>query len=250
MRRSIVIGNWKMNGTISSTREFLQALRYRVDQDGGLGAIGVCVPYIFIPIAREILGDSRILLGAQNVADHSAGAYTGEVSARMLREYDCRLAIVGHSERRLLYGESNELVAARFSQAVESGIMPVFCVGETLDQRERGETFDTIMAQLEVVMAKSGVQALSDAVVAYEPVWAIGTGKTATCDQAQEVHAFIRNRIAAADKTVAESLRILYGGSVKPENAADLFSMPDIDGGLIGGASLDADSFLTIYYSV
>ncbi len=239
-----------MNGTLESSRDLLQKLRNRVDREGSRGEIGVCVPYVFIPEAREILNRSPILLGSQNVADQSSGAYTGEISARMLQEFDCRLAIVGHSERRLLYGESNELVAARFRQAIDSGLVPVLCVGETLEQRERGETFDTVLAQLNAVFARSGVQSLLNAIIAYEPVWAIGTGKTATGEQAREVHAFIRNKIAGIDEAVAEGLRILYGGSVKPDNARDLFSMPDIDGGLIGGASLDAESFLTICYSV
>ncbi|MGH8549190.1 MAG: triose-phosphate isomerase [Methylococcales bacterium] len=250
MRRSIVIGNWKMNGTLKSSRELLQTLRDQVDREYCGGEIGICVPYIFIPQARDILDGSRILLGSQNVADQASGAYTGEVSAQMLKEYDCRLAIVGHSERRLLYSESNELVAARFRQAFDVGLIPILCVGETLEQRERGETCETVLAQLETVFAGSGIHSLNKAILAYEPVWAIGTGKTATSEQAQEVHAFIRNKIACTDKAVADGLRILYGGSVKPDNARDLFSMPDIDGGLIGGASLEADSFLTICYSV
>ncbi|MGH8556309.1 MAG: triose-phosphate isomerase [Methylococcales bacterium] len=250
MRRSIVIGNWKMNGTLQSSRDLLQELRNKIDPNGNQGEIGICVPCIFISEAKEILGDSRILLGSQNVADKPCGPFTGEISARMLREYDCKLAIVGHSERRLLYGESNELVAARFKQAVDAGLAPILCVGETLDQRERGETFDRVGTQLDAVLAASGIQSLESAVVAYEPVWAIGTGKTATSHQAQEVHAFIRNKISGADKAVAGNLRIVYGGSVKPKNAAELFSMPDIDGGLIGSASLDAGSFLEICYSV
>ncbi len=250
MRRSIVVGNWKMNGTLQSSRDLLQELRNKIDQNGNRGEIGVCAPYIFIPEARQILGDCRILLGSQNVGDKPCGAFTGEISARMLREYDCKLAIVGHSERRLLYGESNELVAARFKQAVDAGLAPILCVGETLEERERGETLDRVGAQLDAVLNGSGIQSLESAMVAYEPVWAIGSGKTATSHQAQEVHAFIRNKISGADQSVASGLRILYGGSVKPNNAAELFSMPDVDGGLIGGASLDARSFLAICYSV
>lgn len=250
MRRAIVIGNWKMNGTLGSSRKLLQNLRDRVEREESRGEIGVCVPYVFIPLAREILDRSPILLGSQNVADQSSGAFTGEISAQMLKEFDCRLAIVGHSERRLFYRESSELVAARFKQAIDGGLVPVLCVGETLEQRERGETFDVVQSQLNAVLARSGIEALRNAIVAYEPVWAIGTGKTATSEQAQEVHAFIRDRIACLDEEVAGGLRILYGGSVKPDNAAGLFSMPDLDGGLIGGASLDADSFLTICYSV
>ncbi|MGR9105991.1 MAG: triose-phosphate isomerase [Gammaproteobacteria bacterium] len=249
MRKPLVVGNWKMNGTVESSGQLLQELRDRIDAVPGQAEIGVCVPYLFIPLAQEILKGSRILLGAQNVADQSSGAFTGEISAGMLKEYNCRLAIVGHSERRLLYGESDELVAARFKYAVEGGLVPILCLGETLEQREAGATLSTVVRQLDAVIALCGVQSLHSAVIAYEPVWAIGTGRTATSDQAQEVHDGIRNKIAGLDKAVARGLRILYGGSVKPDNAAELFSMPDIDGGLIGGASLDAESFLKIYYS-
>ncbi len=239
-----------MNGTSASSRELLQEILDDADRSGSSCDVGVCVPYIFIPEAREILDGSRILLGAQNVADQSSGAYTGEISAQMLKEYECRLAIVGHSERRLHYGESNELVAARFRQAVDGGLIPILCVGETLGQRERNETFATIVNQLNAVLEVSGTQYLKNAIVAYEPVWAIGTGKTATSDQAQEVHRFIRSKVAGIDQAIADRLRILYGGSVKAENAAELLAMPDIDGGLIGGASLNAESFLMICNSV
>jgi triosephosphate isomerase len=198
----------------------------------------------------SLLNDSRVLFGSQNVADRQAGAYTGEVSAQMLKEFGCTLAIVGHSERRALYGESNELVAERFRQAVGEGLVPVLCVGETLDQRQQDKTFDIIDAQLNAVLDTSGTEALDGVIVAYEPVWAIGTGMTATDEQAQEVHQYIRNRVADRNQTIAQELRIVYGGSVKPDNAARLFSMPDIDGGLIGGASLEADSFLSICCSV
>lgn len=250
MRQPIIVGNWKMNGTSASSRELLQEILDDADRSGSSCDVGVCVPYIFIPEAREILDGSRILLGAQNVADQSSGAYTGEISAQMLKEYECRLAIVGHSERRLHYGESNELVAARFRQAVDGGLIPILCVGETLGQRERNETFATIVNQLNAVLEVSGTQYLKNAIVAYEPVWAIGTGKTATSDQAQEVHRFIRSKVAGIDQAIADRLRILYGGSVKAENAAELLAMPDIDGGLIGGASLNAESFLMICNSV
>jgi triosephosphate isomerase (TIM) len=250
MRQSIIVGNWKMNGTSVSSRALLHAIVDHAGRDGSGGDIGVCVPYIFIPEARRIVDGSRVLLGAQNVADQPSGAYTGEISAQMLKEYECRLAIVGHSERRLHYGESNELVASRFKQAVDGGLTPILCVGETSDQRERNETFATIIAQLDAVLGVSGIQYFKNAIVAYEPVWAIGTGKTATSDQAQEVHRLIRNNIAGIDQTIADALPILYGGSVKPENAAELFAMPDIDGGLIGGASLNAESFLAICNSV
>lgn len=249
MRRPIVIGNWKMNGSLESSRRLVLAIGGKASDDCGTD-VGVCVPFVFIPEVSSLLNDSRVLFGSQNVADRQAGAYTGEVSAQMLKEFGCTLAIVGHSERRALYGESNELVAERFRQAVGEGLVPVLCVGETLDQRQQDKTFDIIDAQLDAVLDTSGTEALDGVIVAYEPVWAIGTGMTATDEQAQEVHQYIRNRVAGRNQTIAQALRIVYGGSVKPDNAARLFSMPDIDGGLIGGASLEADSFLSICCSV
>jgi triosephosphate isomerase (TIM) len=245
MRRPLIVGNWKMNGTRESAKQLLADLLSGLGNDG-TREVGVCVPYVFIPAAAEQLADALIALGAQNVGDHEAGAFTGEVSASMLKEFGCRLAIVGHSERRALYYESDELVAARYSQSLAHDIRPILCVGETLEQREGGKTFDVVDQQLSAVLDASGAKSLFSAVIAYEPVWAIGTGVTASVDQAQEVHAFIRNRVAELDKEAAEQVRILYGGSVKPDNAAGLFAMPDIDGGLIGGASLDADAFLAI----
>ena len=249
MRRAFVVGNWKMNGRRDSSRELLRRLLQGIASTETVD-IGVCVPYVFIPEASELLANSPIMLGSQNVADKESGAFTGEVSGTMLVEYGCRLAIVGHSERRALYGESSELVAGRYQQAIASGLIPILCVGETLAQREQGLTFDVVDSQLSPVLNLAGVASLRHAVIAYEPVWAIGTGKTATTDQAQEVHGMIRNRIAELDQEVADGLRILYGGSVKPENASELFKMTDIDGGLIGGASLDADSFLSICNAV
>lgn len=250
MRQAIVIGNWKMNGTLESTRELLQRICSRVGREPCPCDIGVCVPYTLIPKAREVLAQSRVLLGSQNVADHPSGAFTGEISAQMLKEFECKLTIVGHSERRQLYGESDQLVAARFKRAVDEDLTPILCVGESLEQRESNETFSTVSMQLGAVIKLCGADFLKNAIIAYEPVWAIGTGKTATCDQAQEVHEFLRAQVAAYNSTLAENLPIVYGGSVKPDNAEQLFAMPDIDGGLIGGASLDAESFLTICYSV
>jgi len=191
-----------------------------------------------------------LAVGAQNVADKASGAFTGEVSATMLTEFNCKYALVGHSERRSYYGDTDESVAARFCQAQEQNITPVLCVGETLEQREQDQTFAVIDAQLDAVIKLAGIAAFGAAVIAYEPVWAIGTGKTATDEQAQEVHHYIRQYIAAKDQAIAEKIQILYGGSAKPENAKGLFAMPDIDGGLIGGASLDAESFLKIYHSI
>lgn len=238
-----------MNGTLQSSRDLLREIRSEIDRNPAKSEVGVCVPYIFIPLASDLLDGGRILLGSQNVADRAAGAYTGEISTAMLKAYNCQLAIVGHSERRILYRESSELVAARFKQAVAGGLVPILCVGETLEQREMGQTFDTVAEQIDAVLAVAGVQSLANAIIAYEPVWAIGTGRTASSDQAQEVHAFVRKKISGFDQLIADCLPILYGGSVKPDNAEDLFSMSDIDGGLIGGASLDAQSFLSICYS-
>ena len=248
MRRSLVVGNWKMNGTRSSAESLAQGIV------AGLGAdvadIAICVPYVFLNEIGQVVNKSRLALGAQNVADKASGAYTGEISAAMLKEYGCKYAIVGHSERRTYYGDTDESVAARFCQAQAQDVIPVLCIGETLEQREQEQTFEVITTQLDAVVALAGIAAFNNAVIAYEPVWAIGTGRTASDEQAQEVHQFIRNYLAAKDQVVAEKIQILYGGSAKPDNAKGLFAMPDIDGGLIGGASLDAESFLKIYHSV
>lgn len=237
-----------MNGTQASAEALVKGIL------AGLGEkaakIAVCAPYVHLAGLSKIVKDTPLALGAQNVADKAAGAYTGEISAAMLREFGCRYAIVGHSERRTCYGDTNETVAARFMQAQSQNIMPILCIGETLEQREREQTFSIVEKQLEAVINQAGVKALADAVIAYEPVWAIGTGKTATDDQAQEVHRHIRQYIAARDADIAENITILYGGSAKPDNARGLFAMPDIDGGLIGGASLESESFLKIYHSL
>ncbi len=248
MRQSLVVGNWKMNGTRASSILLAQGIV------SGLGSnnaqIAVCVPYVFLASVGEIIKDSRLALGAQNVADKPVGAFTGEISATMLNEFGCQYALVGHSERRSYYGDTNESVAARFSQAQAEKIIPILCIGETLEQREQHQTFDVVNEQLDAVISLTGIQAFNSAVIAYEPVWAIGTGKTASDEQAQEVHQHIREYIAAKDEIIANKIQILYGGSAKPDNAKGLFAMPDIDGGLIGGASLDADSFLKIYHSI
>jgi triosephosphate isomerase len=248
MRQSLVVGNWKMNGTRASAELLAKGII------AGLGSnnagIAVCVPYVYLASIGELVKNTRLALGAQNVADKPSGAFTGEISAAMLSELDCKYALVGHSERRSYYGDTNESVAARFCQAQEKGIIPILCVGETLEQREQDQTFTVINAQLDAVINLAGIASFNTAVIAYEPVWAIGTGKTATDEQAQEVHQYIRKYIAAKDQAIAEKIQILYGGSAKPENAKGLFAMPDIDGGLIGGASLDAESFLKIYHSI
>ena len=248
MRRSLVVGNWKMNGTLASAELLVKGIIAGLGEDNA--DIAVCVPYVHLPKASELVKNTLLALGAQNVADKSSGAFTGEISAAMLSEFNCKYALVGHSERRSYYGDTNESVAARFCQAQEQNIIPVLCVGETLEQREQDQTFSVIDAQLDAVINLAGIAAFSAAVIAYEPVWAIGTGKTATDDQAQEVHRYIRQYIAAKDQAIADKIQILYGGSAKPDNAKGLFAMPDIDGGLIGGASLDAESFLKIYHSI
>ncbi len=247
MRQSLVIGNWKMNGTRASAQALAQGII------AGLGtsnaALAICVPYLHIPDISQVVSGTQLALGSQNIADKAAGAFTGEISASMLAEFGCQYALVGHSERRSYYGDTDATVAARFAQAQEQNIIPVLCVGETLEEREQDQTFQVINKQLDAVIDVAGVAAFSRAVVAYEPVWAIGTGKTASDEQAQEVHSHIRKYFADKDQAIADKLQILYGGSAKPDNAKGLFAMPDIDGGLIGGASLDAESFLKIYNS-
>ena len=248
MRRSLVVGNWKMNGSRERSRTLANEILVGLGQDSNAD-VGICPPFLHLADVSSIVTGSALLLGAQNVADQNEGAFTGEISALMLKEVGCHYAIVGHSERRLLYSESNALVAARYAKAIENGLIPILCLGETLEERESDRTFSVISQQLDAVLDLAGVQSLAAAVIAYEPVWAIGTGRTASPEQAQEVHAWIRARIAGLDANVAEKLQILYGGSVKPDNAAELFSRPDIDGGLIGGASLDATSFLKICHA-
>lgn len=243
-RIKFVAGNWKMHGSLASNLPLLTSVR------GGValleGQVAVCVPYPYLAQAQAVLAGSNVAWGAQDVSEHAQGAYTGEVSAAMLNDFGCRYAIVGHSERRSFYGDTDAVVAAKFMAALKAGLTPILCVGETLAEREAGITSEVVIRQMDAVIAVAGMAALGGAVVAYEPVWAIGTGKTATPAQAQEVHAMIRARIARDDEAVAEGLQILYGGSVKPSNARELFGQPDIDGGLIGGASLVADDFLGI----
>ena len=245
MRRKLVAGNWKMHGGIAVNRELLESL-VRSIGEGGNADCAVCVPFPYLGQAQELLKNTAIAWGAQTLSEHAQGAYTGEVSAAMLADFGCRYAIVGHSERRSLYGESNETVAAKFVAAVKGGLMPILCLGETLEQREDNITEQIIAAQLDAVTRAAGMNGFANAVIAYEPVWAIGTGRTATPQQAQDVHAFIRQRMAERDAALAQRLQILYGGSVKPQNAVELFGMADIDGGLIGGASLVAQDFLAI----
>jgi len=245
MRSKLVVGNWKMHGGTVQNRDLLNAVIAGTAGMSGT-SLAVCVPYPYLSQAQSILQATHVRWGAQNVSQYDKGAYTGEVSAAMLMDFGCRYVIVGHSERRALYGEDNHTVALKFRAAQSVGLTPVLCVGETLDQREAAITEQVVAEQLDTIIELAGIDALAKSVLAYEPVWAIGTGKTATPEQAQEVHAFIRNRIAANNSEVAIGLQILYGGSAKANNAAELFAMPDIDGGLIGGASLVADEFIAI----
>lgn len=244
MRKPLVAGNWKMNGSLAANLGLLNAVRGGIVSDKA--DVAVCVPYPYLAQARSVLGGSAVAWGAQDVSEHASGAYTGEVSAAMLVDFGCTYAIVGHSERRAYYGDSDRIVAAKFVAAQKAGLVPIVCVGETLAEREQDITAQVVTRQLDAVLNLAGVGALANAVVAYEPVWAIGTGRTATPQQAQDVHALIRSRIASADAAVAQNVRILYGGSVKKDNARVLFEQPDVDGGLIGGASLVAADFLAI----
>ena len=244
MRKKLVAGNWKMHGSLAANQGLLQDVRAGV---AGLAAdVAVCVPYPYLDQARTALAGSNVAWGAQDVSEHAQGAYTGEVSVAMLADFGCRYAIVGHSERRSYHGETDAIVAAKFEAALKGGLVPILCVGETLAEREANVTAEVVTRQLDAVIARCGVAALAQAVVAYEPVWAIGTGRTASPEQAQEVHALIRARVARDDAGVAQGLRILYGGSMKPGNAKELMAQPDIDGGLIGGAALVAADFVAI----
>jgi len=245
MRTPLVAGNWKLHGSRAANGELLDGLKAGLAGLGGVELL-VCPPYVYVADVVAATAGTDLQVGAQNVAAEAEGAFTGEVSAAMLADVGCRYAIVGHSERRSLYGESDALVADKLAAALEGGLMPILCVGETLEERESGDSIAVVTRQLEAVLETQGVAALGRGVVAYEPVWAIGTGRTASPEQAQEVHAAIRARIAQADAKIADCLRILYGGSVKAANAQELFCMQDIDGGLIGGASLNAAEFLAI----
>jgi triosephosphate isomerase len=245
MRRKFVAGNWKMHGSLAGNERLLDVVLKGMPRSGNVDA-AVCAPFPYLAQLRDRLQGTPVAWGAQNLSQHAQGAYTGEVSGAMIAEFGCRYVIVGHSERRALYGETDAVVAAKYEAAQKAGLTPILCLGETLEQREAGTTAQVVNAQLDAVLDACGAASLARAVIAYEPVWAIGTGRTATPDQAQEVHALIRGRVAARDAGVAQALQILYGGSVKPQNAKELFGMADIDGGLIGGASLVAEDFLAI----
>lgn len=243
MRRPLVAGNWKMHGSRASAAELVGAIAAALPGDVD---VAVLPPFPYLDGLVALHGASGIAFGAQDLSEHGQGAYTGEVAGAMLKDVGCSHVLVGHSERRQYHAESDERVAAKFAAAQAAGLLPILCVGETRDERESGRTEAVIERQLDAVLARAGAAAFAQAVVAYEPVWAIGTGLTASPEQAQQVHAFIRDKFVRLDATIASSLRLLYGGSVKPANAAELFGQRDVDGGLIGGASLVAADFIAI----
>lgn len=244
-RRRLVAGNWKMHGSIEHVDVFADAVVGRASESGA--DLLICPPFVYIERLARRLDGAGVAVGGQNVCDKAGpGAFTGEVSAAMLADLGCTHAIVGHSERRALYGEDDETVAEKFALVQEAGLTPILCVGETLAERDADETEDVLRRQLGGVLADCGTAAFENAVIAYEPVWAIGTGRSASAEQAQAAHVFLRAQIAAEDAILASRVRILYGGSVKPDNATELFAGEDVDGGLVGGASLDAASFLEI----
>ncbi|HSC75731.1 MAG TPA: triose-phosphate isomerase [Pseudomonadales bacterium] len=245
MRRPLVIGNWKMHGSLQSVTALLNALRHDLQNNTAVD-VAVCAPFVHLPLCRELLTISGIHWGAQNVSEYVQGAYTGEISADMLADLDCRYVIVGHSERRALFGDTDSVVVAKLKQALAAGLTPVLCVGETLAEREGNITEAVIARQLHAVLDALEPEQLRGIVVAYEPVWAIGTGKTASPEQAQAVHAYIRTLWAVQQPEQAAALIVLYGGSVKADNARLLFAQPDVDGGLVGGAALDQNQFCAI----
>lgn len=245
MRRPLVAGNWKMHGALSENQALIAAI------NAGMNTIrhaevAVCPPHVYLMQVADLLKNTAIELGAQNLSDEDQGAYTGEISGAMLTELGCQYVIIGHSERRTLYAEDDVFVARKFAAACRHNLKPILCIGETLAEREQGITEAVVARQLDAVISEVGVTLLTEGVIAYEPVWAIGTGKTASPEQAQAVHAFIRSRIEQLNADVAAAIRILYGGSVKADNAETLFAQTDIDGGLIGGASLKAHDFMAI----
>ena len=244
MRRKLVAGNWKMHGSRVSNAPLVEAILGSAQPERTDCVI--CPPFVYLSEIARLLRGSATKLGAQDVCAEGQGAYTGEVSAAMLKDVGCDYVIVGHSERRNLYGEDDELVARKFAAALAHGLKPILCVGELLAEREAERTHEVVGRQLEAVVALTGIEAFAEAVIAYEPVWAIGTGRTASPEQAQQVHGFIRQRLAQRDAKIAARLQILYGGSVKTGNARELFAQSDVDGGLIGGASLKAEEFLSI----
>ncbi len=245
MRQPLVAGNWKLNGSIESIQTLIAGIRDLQDSVN-VAELAVCPPYIYISKVKDLLEGTAISLGAQDCSDQESGAYTGEVSATMIKEFGCTYTIIGHSERRHIYGDSNKDVASKFMQVKNNQMTPILCVGEKIEERDDGHTEVVIAQQIDAILDEYGIEVFDNSVIAYEPVWAIGTGKTATPELAQEVHNFIRCKLDANSKDIASKIRILYGGSMKPENAVDLLNQPDIDGGLIGGAALNANDFISI----
>lgn len=245
MRRSLVVGNWKLNGSVERVSDLLAGLKTEA-QKGDFADVAVCPPFVYTAQTAGLLAGSAIQVGSQDVSQYESGAYTGEVAAPMVAELGAQFAIVGHSERRNLFAESDDIIAAKFIAAQNAGLTPILCLGESLEQREAGETLDFVAGQLMAVIKTAGIDAFSNAVVAYEPIWAIGTGKTASPEQAQEVHKHLRAVVAAESQELADKLQLLYGGSVNAGNAQELFAKQDIDGALVGGASLKVEDFSVI----
>ncbi len=248
MRRILVAANWKMNGDLESLTALAQGFKQQIDRSKV--DVAVFAPFVYLPMLQQQFAGSGIAFGGQNAHTQPKGAFTGEISLSMLKEFGSTHVLVGHSERRTLFAEDDALVAEKTALAIEAGVVPVVCIGETLEERESGVTEQVVAKQIQAVIDRIGASALAKTVIAYEPVWAIGTGKTASADQAQAVHAFIRSMVAKLDADVASALTILYGGSVKAASAAELFGQPDIDGGLVGGASLDLQEFVGICSAV
>jgi triosephosphate isomerase len=249
MRSKVVVGNWKLNGSSASNEKLLAALLRETPRNGS-AACAVCVPFPYLAQAQGLLKGSAIAWGAQDCSRYDQGAYTGEVAGKMIAEFGSRYVIVGHSERRTVFGDTDAIVVEKYAAARRAGLTPIFCIGETLEERDAGRTESVLARQLDALLGKAGEAGLDGAIVAYEPVWAIGTGKTATKQQAEDAHVFIRGRIAAKEQpNIAAQVPILYGGSVKAANAAELFAMPNVDGGLVGGASLVAEEFVAIWHA-
>lgn len=245
MRTKLIAGNWKMHGSKPFIESLMKGITEQLDANLKSNVL-VCPPTIYIPLVKSLIGNHKIALGGQDLCEQGQGAYTGEISGDMLKDNSCQYVIVGHSERRSLYGETDVLVAHKVGKAIEFGLTPILCVGESLEQREKGTTMQIVRQQLDSVIDTLGIEALNNVVVAYEPVWAIGTGMTATPEQAQETHSAIRAHLREKSAQVADKIKLLYGGSMKAANAEELLAQPDIDGGLIGGASLKADEFIAI----
>lgn len=254
MRKKLIAGNWKMHGSQDSIEDLVNAIKQQLNADW-TSQVLVCPPSIYIDLTQKLTADSKIAVGGQNLSEQAQGAFTGEISADMLKDRGAQYVLVGHSERRSLYNESNELVAEKFAAALEQGLIPVLCVGETLEERENGSTMSVVKSQIDAIIdflqekqqeKGVGIEKLGQGVIAYEPVWAIGTGVTASPEQAQQTHEEIRLYLSKMDRAVSDNIQILYGGSMKAANAEQLLSQKDIDGGLIGGASLKADEFIAI----